>query len=1257
MSVTVVARTHPFRETNEIWQERAGVAIERILRKLSALCRKLPVVVQINGVPIDKELWAETRPKDGDLVNIRVLPAGGKGGLGVVGMGIGAASLGLAALLSRSKAGNAAGAPATQNNTLAPPPEPSPDPTPVPIDGFGGYKDNVMPQITGVSNQANPYGPIPRVYGTFRMSPVLAAQPYYTIEGNDQWLYALFSCGLGPLDISEIKIGNVSIDDYVTAGVCTYEVLSGTNPATETPTIYTNDIATTDVGTTLTSSTTTVVAAQTATQLSVNITFPDGLYGADRPTWTLSSAGQVVSGPNPATDFYANVAQTCSFSIEYRIYGSGSGWTSRTLNVTANEQGVKRASDTWSVTSGLYEVRIAKTTSDAVTTSTTYNPADHNVAYQHYVTPVQTARWDSLKAIRTSAPINIIKDVNGSNVSCTYIAVKVKASELLNGTLENLSCLCKSKLRSWNGSSWDAAAITANPAWVFADIITGSINGGQLDDTYIDTDGLKDWADFCDSKGFTFNGVVDDFIPLPELLKQVTACGRASVNCVDGLIGVIVDKARTTVVQMFTPANTTALRFRQTKPRIPHGIKVNFVNPDSDWVTDQRVVYDDGYTSANARLYETYDFKGVTNATQAYKLARYQLACARLRPGRYILTCDWMHLNCNRGDLVALNYDVVFYGLYSGLINSVTDNGTHITAIELNQEVYFDGTSTYGAKIQLSDGTFTTQQVTGSGWTSTLTLVTPFALATTPHPARNNIVGFGYWGTEAANMLVEQITHNSNDLTATVTLVDYSPTIYDADTGTIPAYTPNVSVQHPGRRVINPPVIADIKSDETVLLRDLTGSLITRILISVQAPTSGGVAYIETSYRKTGEENWLPGGSAPASGAYNVYIVGVEDGTEYDLRVKFADYAGVSSEWTLATHTVVGKTTLPPDVPDVRLQGTAAIFPYDISTGVNVPQDFAGFRIKYAMGQTNNWAAGFTVAPLQIAQSFDLQTLPSGSISLMIKAVDTAGNESENVAVLYKNIVGTLTDNLYVSTDEHTAWSGTKTQCSVIAGELVADDSGVVFWNSPSSNFWNSDPLALFWDVYFQDMIYEWQYQPDATIRDPYKIFLDYSVDADVYFVEYMRASQIPFWETDPDALFWDAVTSDLFWPDTTSIWLPYPQGGIDGARELYTFRIRANASTVTQSTIHTLTTRVDVPDVEETIEQVISAGGTRLTLTESYYQIVDCQVTLLYSASYPTAFTVQVIDKDATSGPLIKVFNSSGTSVDGLINARIKGY
>ena len=72
--------------------------------------------------------------------------------------------------------------------------------------------------FTGQSNRANQFGFVPKVYGTHRIFPYIAATPYIelgVIEGKQvQYLHAIYDFGLGPNLISDIRIGDTPINDF-----------------------------------------------------------------------------------------------------------------------------------------------------------------------------------------------------------------------------------------------------------------------------------------------------------------------------------------------------------------------------------------------------------------------------------------------------------------------------------------------------------------------------------------------------------------------------------------------------------------------------------------------------------------------------------------------------------------------------------------------------------------------------------------------------------------------------------------------------------------------------------------------------------------------------------------------------------------------------------------------------------------------------------------------------------------------------------
>ncbi|MES2910632.1 MAG: hypothetical protein V4718_04550 [Pseudomonadota bacterium] len=222
---------------------------------------------------------------------------------------------------------------------------------------------------------------------------------------------------------------------------------------------------------------------------------------------------------------------------------------------------------------------------------------------------------------------------------------------------------------------------------------------------------------------------------------------------------------------------------------------------------------------------------------------------------------------------------------------------------------------------------------------------------------------------------------------------------------------------------------------------------------------------------------------------------------------------------------------------------------------------------------------------------------------------------------------------------------------SVVGGNLVADDSGDLFWGADSGNFWGADG-ALFWppSTYLQ-MVYTTTY----TIEDDLvgsRLTLLTEIVAESYTIEYRFDTQSNFWGLDSD-FFWGADT-DLFWPEPTE-WQTWP-GAIENVQpgEIQ-FRFTTQAGAV-QGAINELTLQFDVEDETEFINDVaIGALGTRLTLTKSYRSIKNVQLTLQTAAG--GADHAETADKlvDGFVGPLVYTKNGASLTT-GLVDAFIQG-
>lgn len=227
-------RKNPFSETSIDVAfkdgERASELIDRVLQENGYEVNdnlKSGFHIVINGLSVESDMWEFVEIKESDTVLLTPKIARGSGGqlfkqiaiivitvaaayfLGPAGAGLQGAAL-AAATAAVSVATTLA------MNALIPPPEPP---------GLGGFGNgssldsSQMYSITSQSNAAKKFGHVPKVYGTHRMFPIIAANPYTEIEADDkgnlvQFYYAIYDFGFGPLDIAEIKIGDTPIVDY-----------------------------------------------------------------------------------------------------------------------------------------------------------------------------------------------------------------------------------------------------------------------------------------------------------------------------------------------------------------------------------------------------------------------------------------------------------------------------------------------------------------------------------------------------------------------------------------------------------------------------------------------------------------------------------------------------------------------------------------------------------------------------------------------------------------------------------------------------------------------------------------------------------------------------------------------------------------------------------------------------------------------------------------------------------------------------------
>lgn len=333
----------------------------------------------------------------------------------------------------------------------------------------------------------------------------------------------------------------------------------------------------------------------------------------------------------------------------------------------------------------------------------------------------------------------------------------------------------------------------------------------------------------------------------------------------------------------------------------------------------------------------------------------------------------------------------------------------------------------------------------------------------------------------------------------------------------------------------------------------------------------------------------------------------------------------------------------PPDVSALFINGSVLSWPAVAAV------DLAGYHIRYVPGTQVNWAAGQPLHQGLVTDSPYVLAAPlPGLNTFMVVAADALGNESAVVASVASTGALQLAGNTLESWPQAPLFEGAIVGGTVVAGELLADTSGSLFWGADSSLFWG-DGTGLFWNpVSYGEMTYSFS----VGVSSAGALVMDAIIDGAVVTVEMRRSSGGLFWG-DGTGLFW-GTGAGLFWPPNPNEWEPWPGQLNVQAGEFFEFRVTTAAGSV-QGRIALLTPYLDVPTVEDYVDDAaVSSAGTRLTLGQTFRAITNIQLTVQQDGG--TGVTTRLADKLAT-GPLVQVLDVTGTAVAGTVDARVKGY
>ncbi|NKM69157.1 host specificity factor TipJ family phage tail protein [Rhizobium laguerreae] len=1192
--VDVYIRRSPLRQQREHIAVPAGLSIDEIV----ACCGLEPVRlhVSIGGHVIEEKNWTRVRVKPG--VSVVIVKVPGKGALRaiaglVVALVAAVAAPWLVGALLPGLVGTTAGAVATGLigagislagsmviNALFPVAKPASLPN-----------TTTLYSIGGAQNSAAQYGAIPEIFGTHRISPPYAAGAYTELVGDDQYLRMLFVVGYGPIAVSDLKIGETELSKFEDV---TFEVLE--DHTVTPPTLYTKPVFQEDVSVELDADTGWVqrTTADDVDELSVDVSAPNGVYRLKAKDGS-------------------RVNYTVTIDVQYKLSTSSTWLALGTFDLTANSPQAIRRTQRLAVARGKYDVRLSKSSPD-------YSGKD---------TVAETVYWTAMRGRRNEAVISFSKPL-------TLIAMRIRATGQLNGTVNTLNCIASPKIRAWNGVTWSSGQVTRNPADHFRQVLQGNGNARPVDGASIDLESLQDWHAYCETNGFTFDLVASEQQSVYDRLTEIAAAGRAAVSFRDGRWGVVWDIAGSPIVQHFSPRNSANFSSVRAFVDLPHGFRVKFINRDNGYLNDERVVYDDGYTKENATKFEGIDFSGVTDKDLIWKHGRYHIAQLRLQRETYSLDTDFEHLVCTRGDRVRVNHDVVLWGAGAARVRSVSSSPDGVVIDDL---LTMQAGKTYSMRFRAADGSSIVRTITGVDGE-----FTAFQFSDTgPLPSPGDLALFGENGFESVILRVKSITARQ-DLSARLELVDDAPAIMLADKGTIPEFQTGIAPV-PDYRASAP---TGFSYAETVWT---TAPATSAVDMAWQAPDVGAAASYIVQYRANGDTQWITASSVSAPA---IRLVDLATGV-YDVRIRAVFANGELSGFLTASFTCAIFASNPADVEDFRIaiSGDVAMLQWTLQAD----QALSHCEIRFSPAVTGaTWQTASTLRTNVIGSQAQVPAMVG---TYLIKAVNYAGLMSVNAALVVSTVNPLTAFNAVEALQEDPGFSGAKTNVVAAAGALRLDTASDVFelvdWFSVGDFFLSVGGFA-------SEGIYEFSNIVDlgsiytSRVSTVISAFgevasLDLFTRTDWFGVsEYFGLASDSLWNVRVEvSLTDDNPAGSPTWSD----WAELTTADVSARAYRFRARLQSLQFDVTP-VVEELGVAVDMPDrVIAENDLLVTTSGRVIAFAPPYYVLSGISIA---AQDMQTGDYSEITAKTA-SGFTIRFKNSSGTPVARTFDYVAKGY
>ena len=792
----------------------------------------------------------------------------------------------------------------------------------------------------------------------------------------------------------------------------------------------------------------------------------------------------------------------------------------------------------------------------------------------------------------------------------TLLAMRMQATDSLSSqSARRVNCKVQRKLRAWNGTGFTAPAATRSPAWALLDACT-AVYGGRYPANRVDLAALLYLDGVWAARGDYFDGIFDQKVVLWEVLDTIARVGRAKRYNQGGIIRFARDEAVALPVALFNMRNI-----------VRNTLKVNYLLPGEETADHVIVKYfDETYeklidvpcvlpgaliqTPAIVTLF------GVTNRAQAFREGMYMAAANRYRRQIITFTTEMEGFIPTFGNLIAIAHERLQRSVSGDVLDY--DSGTGI--ITLSEPVSFDGDTYYLAFKKVNGDYSGPWEVTEGA--DEFHPVLAATLDFTPETDNTKVkTAFAFGTATGTTKLARVMAIKPIDVfTVSITAVNEDAAVHTADTGTTPPASLYWNLPIPVSR----PVITGV----SVALGGTPSN--PRLVVTWKGSGGAELFVVESSY--DGGNTWERGAEVRVESASIPAKRGL-------VRVRVAGIGLAQGNWT---QWIGDPYAVPPNdvssfLVQVQPDGTRQ---FTMSMVGGLPADFAGYEIRYKVGSgPYTWEQ---LAPIQEgilpASPWESNQLDAGTYVFAVKAVDTSGNKSVNANFLVADLANQrLAGVIFSILPRNQGWPGTKTNFFLEpdTGDLVATDTSL--WSDLTTwDDWNQWPNTVAGSSV---------YQPDTI-----------DLGANVTFIPVLTGQAEGTLLLEEQHSNDDVTYTSWATIGDTTVTCRYIRlrATVTGSLpRLISLDLKLSGQSVTEE-INDLDTSLLTGDND------IGVGDVRLPYSKPFATISQVQVTL---QNVGPGWSYEVIDKDTTIGPRIKIYNGSGVAADATIDVFMRGY